>query len=148
MEESFCVNERERRRKEESHSNTRAVYSPRRAYRKFTIERKKKRNRRKKPLNREILYDDPAFNLQVVKRLLRAVETSSALGVETSADSFSFSTKTTEKVPKKKSNDLSEYLKDANILVSFKKHAGDHKRISGKADRKTEKRCSRLALIL
>lgn len=94
------------------------------------------------------MYDDPAFNLQVVKRLLRAVETSSALGVETSADSFSFSTKTTEKVPKKKSNDLSEYLKDANILVSFKKHAGDHKRISGKADRKTEKRCSRLALIL
>lgn len=66
------------------------------------------------------MYDDPAFNLQIVKTLLGAVETSSALGVETSSDSFSCSTKTTEKVPKKKSNDLSEYLKDvgANILVS------------------------------
>lgn len=40
VEESFCVNERERRRKEEFHSNTTAVYSPRRAYRKFTMERK------------------------------------------------------------------------------------------------------------
>lgn len=66
------------------------------------------------------MYDDPAFNLQIVKTLLGAVETSSVLGVETSSDSFSCSTKTTEKVPKKKSNDLSEYLKDvgANILVS------------------------------
>lgn len=95
------------------------------------------------------MYDDPAFNLQIVKRLLGAVETSSALGVETSADSFSCSTKTTEKVPKKKSNDLSEYLKGANILVSFKKNMqGTTNELVEKPIEKLKKRCSRRASIL
>lgn len=94
------------------------------------------------------MYDDLAFNLQIFKRLLGAVETSSALGVETSADSFSCSTKTTEKVPKKKSNDLSEYLKGANILVSFKNMQGTTNELVEKPIEKLKKRCSRRASIV
>lgn len=52
------------------------------------------------------MHVDPAFNPQTVKISFGSVETSSALGVETSLDS---SIETAEKVTKKMSNDLVEY---------------------------------------
>lgn len=79
--------------------------------------KKKLRNCRKKLLNHEILYDDLVFNLQIVKILLGVVEISLVLGVEISLDSFSCSIKIMEKVFKKKSNDLLEYLKDVGVNI-------------------------------